>query len=100
MQNHYACNCTVFIYASEKAAWHFAALSEQLSAEIKMFHGHHSGGWGSLPVRATVGNTTWKTSLFPDTKLKGYILPLKAEVRKKEAIVNGDNIELTFEITG
>jgi hypothetical protein len=55
-------------------------------------------GWGSLRVRATIGKTTWKTSIFPDEKSKSYVLPVKAEVRKKENIKDGEPVVLTLEI--
>jgi len=66
--------------------WHFVTLPEKDSAAIKKAFGMTQRGWGSLPVIATVGNTSWKTSIFPDKKIGAYVLPLKAEVRKKENI--------------
>ncbi len=53
---------------------------------------------GSLPVIATIGKTIWKTSIFPDKKICSYLLPLKAEVRKKELLREGDKIKLSLEI--
>lgn len=53
---------------------------------------------GSLPVIATIGSTSWKTSIFPDKKSSGYLLPVKAEVRKKEGIAADDKITLLLEI--
>jgi hypothetical protein len=55
-------------------------------------------GWGSLPVEVTVGKTTWRTSIFPDKKAGAYLFPLKASVRKKEGISEGDMITLVLEI--
>jgi hypothetical protein len=40
----------------------------------------------------------WKTSIFPDNKTGTYLLPLKADVRKKEKIGAGDTIMLSLEI--
>jgi hypothetical protein len=53
---------------------------------------------GSLPVEVTIGTTTWKTSIFPDTKTKAYVLPIKAEVRKKEGITADTSVSLLLEI--
>lgn len=55
-------------------------------------------GWGSLPVMATIGKTTWKTSIFPDKKRGAYLLPIKAEVRKKEEIEKDDMVALLLEV--
>lgn len=57
-----------------------------------------AGGWGSLPVMATIGKTSWKTSIFPDKKSESYLLPLKAEVRKKEKIYEDQTILFLIKI--
>ncbi len=33
---------------------------------------------------AKIGNSQWETAIWFDTKHKTYLLPLKAEIRKKE----------------
>ena len=48
------------------------------------------GGFGSIKVLVTIGNTTWNTSLFPDSKRKTFILPVKKEVRRAENLAEGD----------
>ena len=53
-------------------------------------------GWGMIPVRARIGKTTWKTSLFP--KDGRYIVPLKTSVRKAERIEEGDTVTVQLEI--
>ena len=69
------------------------------SKEIKRLFGELlKQGWGSIPVVVTVGNTSWKTSIFPDNKIATYILPLKAEVRKKEGIVHNKMLSYSIEI--
>lgn len=57
-----------------------------------------SRGWGSFPVTVTIGKTSWKTSIFPDKKSGTYLLPVKADVRKKEKIEDGDTVHLTLEV--
>ena len=37
-------------------------------------------------MTAKTGNTQWETAIWFDTKLDTYLLPLKAEIRKKEKI--------------
>lgn len=80
------------------AGWHFANVSQKASNEIKDLFGGMTGGWGSLPVMVTIRKTKWKTSIFPDKKSGGYLLPLKAEVRKKEQIAVSDTINFSIEI--
>lgn len=93
----YSVKTKVWLYAGD-AAWHFATVPPKLSAEIKMRHGAKAKGWGSLPVKVTVGTTSWRTSIFPDRKAGAYLLPLRAEVRKKEGIGQGDTIALKIEV--
>jgi hypothetical protein len=81
------------------AGWHFASVTKQVSAQIKKSRiGVPRIGWGSIPVTATIGKTKWKSSIFPDKKSGTFLLPLKAEVRKKEKITAGDTFTLTLNI--
>ncbi len=75
----------VWLWPGE-AAWHFVSLPQDVSNEIKTLFEGQTRGWGSLPVKVNVGETTWKTSIFPDRKSDAYILPLKASVRKAEGL--------------
>ena len=53
-------------------------------------------GFGSLKVTATIGETSWRTSVFPSRET-GWMLPVKAAVRKAEALSEGDEVELILE---
>jgi len=88
----------VWLYTAEKGSWHFITLPISLSNEIKDIVGDQKKGWGSIPVDVCVGNTNWKTSIFPDKKLNSYVLPLKASVRKSEQILNKQVIQVSITI--
>ena len=87
----------VWLYSGQ-AAWHFVTLPQKESELIKELFASAKRGWGSLPVIVTIGQTQWKTSIFPDKKAGAYLLPLKADVRKKENLSAGDTIRFTVEI--
>lgn len=53
-------------------------------------------GWGMIPVRVTIGNTEWKTSLWP--KEGRYVVPLKDKVRKAEGLSEGDTVTVSLEV--
>ncbi len=91
----YKIRAKVWLYKG-MGAWHFVTLPKKQSAEIKMRFGLFTKGFGSIPVTVTVGTTSWKTSIFPDTKSSAYVLPLKKEVRAAENIKHGDTI--TFQL--
>jgi hypothetical protein len=82
---------------SGNAAWHFITLPEETGGAARFFAGRKSG-FGSIPVMATIGGTRWKTSIFPDRKSGSYLLPVKAEVRRREAISAGESVAVHLTI--
>jgi Domain of unknown function (DUF1905) len=79
-----------------KGAWHFATINPELSQQISTMFGYLKAGWGSIPVEVTIGNSTWTTSIFPDKKSSGYLLPIKSSVRKSENIAEGDDVTISL----
>lgn len=74
------------------AGWHFVSLPEEMAKEIRENLKWQEEGWGRLKATAKIGNNEWETAIWFDTKMKTYLLPLKAEIRKKEKIEKGENI--------
>lgn len=88
--------------SSGSGSWHFLTIDgeagEALSATALMRRLEKSiGGFGSLKVKAQIGGSLFNTSLFPSREL-GWLLPVKAAVRKAEAIVEGDVVEVVLEV--
>lgn len=77
-------------------AWHFVTLPTELSRRIRTLTTGMLKPFGSFRVRAQTGQTSWETSLFADTKRDAFLLPVKADVRRKEKIALGDQIEVTL----
>jgi hypothetical protein len=73
------------------AGWHFVSLPKDFAKEIRENLKWQEEGWGRLKAVAKIGNTEWKTAIWFDTKMNTYLLPLKAEIRKKEHLESGDN---------
>ncbi len=94
---HYSVRAKVWLYPG-MAGWHFVTIPRTPSEKITKKFASRKRGWGSLPVVATIGKTRWKTSIFPERNSPSYILPLKADVRKKEGIESGDVVKLLIEI--
>ena len=88
----------VWLYSGGTANWHFVTLTKKVGQEIKEKYGKSARGFGSIPVEVTVGVTIWKTSIFPDKRAGSYVLPLKAQVRKKEDIEVGEPVTLTITV--
>lgn len=98
--NIYKVKSKVWLYPGENAAWHFVSVPEKQSADIKKNFNAVKRGWGSLRVVVTLGKSKWKTSIFPDKRSGTYLLPLKAEVRKKEDIQHDDVVTFELDVKG
>jgi hypothetical protein len=83
--------------ARDDASWYFAALPPELSAEIREIP-RPARGFGSVRVRARVGGSDWRTSIFPDSASASYVLPLKKAVRDAEALVDGGPVHVRLEV--
>lgn len=92
---HYTFRTKLWRY-SGKAAWYFLSLPVRDAAAIQKKHAPIRRGWGSIPVIVTIGETSWKTSIFPDSKSNTYLLPVKAAVRKKEQLDEGRLVPYTL----
>lgn len=68
------------------SGWHFVSLPTKISTEIRENLKWKEEGWGRLKATAKIGNSQWETAIWFDTKHKTYLLPLKADIRKKEKI--------------
>jgi hypothetical protein len=74
------------------AAWYFLTLPVELAEEIEDLAGEMNRPFGTLKVEARIGDAAWSTSIFKDTKRSSYLLPLKAPVRRKAGIGDGDEV--------
>src|SRR5262245_38077972 len=74
--------------------WHYLVIKGQTAMEIRYAALGRTGGFGSIKVRARIGQTEWQTSLFPERDSGGFIILLKAEVRRRERIAAGKRVKL------
>jgi hypothetical protein len=70
--------------------FHFVAVPEPESEAIRDVAASVTYGWGVIPVTASIGGTTFTTSLFP--KDGGYLVPVKAAVRRAEQLELDDAV--------
>ena len=88
----------LWIWRSDAAgSWYFVTVPEELSGEIKAQAFGTPRGFRSVRVQATIGNVCWRTSVFA-LRSGGYLLPIKAEVRKKADIAAGDEVTIRLEL--
>ena len=85
------------LFEYDEGGWHFVAVPLDLSEDLKQEYADSARGFGSLRVEATVGSSTWRTSVFP-SKSGEYLLPVKKPVRTAEDLLAGDVIAVTLEL--
>ena len=76
--------------------FYFVTIPEEQGSDIQAISRMVTYGWGVIPVRVQIGETRWKTSLFP--KNGSYIVPIKASVRQAENLDVGDEVTIQLEV--
>ena len=98
----------LWIWKGEAAGrWHFITVPEEQSDEIRAQAFEARRGFGSVRVEATISGpsassgqaVTWRTSVFP-LNSGGYLLPVKADVRKRADLAAGDEVTVGLELLG
>ena len=79
-------------------SWIFVSLPVDASEDIRDLAAGRRRGFGSLRVRATIGTSTWTTSIFPDGARNSYVLPLKRDIRTAQRLEAGDIASITLEL--
>ncbi len=102
MTETHTVTATLWLWTSEKApaSWHFLTIEGEAAdaihalALMRRLESGRRRGWGAMKVRAAIGDTAWETSIFPDKSSGGWMLPVKAAVRKAEGLVAGDTVQV------
>jgi len=94
---HIAFDSTVFRWDARPETWLFTDVPEELSDDIREVTAPFTRGFGAVRVEATVGSTTWRTSIFPSASGR-YWLPLKRAVREAESLEEGGAVTASVRI--
>ena len=89
----------IWLWSEGKGSWHFLTIPPDQAVEIRL-ESAASGirrGFGSVRVEAAINGVAWRTSIFPQ-KSGGYILPIKADVRRRAGIAAGDDVTVSIEM--
>jgi hypothetical protein len=88
----------VWLWTSNGASWHFLTVEGEAAAEVRSASIGLTRGFGSVSVEIAIGGTRWRTSLFASKASGGFLLPLKAAVRKAEGFAVGDRVAVAITI--
>jgi hypothetical protein len=78
------------------APFYFLPTPIEVTEEIELYKRELTYGWGVIPAKVTIGQTTVSTSLIP--RNGSFYIPLKDAIRKPNQIVLGDEITLILEL--
>lgn len=81
--------------SASMGAWAFVTVPAAESEDIR-FESAPPVGFGSVRVEVTIGGSTWRTSVFPDSKLGCYVMPVKKAVRRAEDVDTGDVVTVSL----
>jgi hypothetical protein len=96
----------IWLWAAPEApaSWHFLTIDGQAGEAIAAHEAMDrlgSGkrrGFGSVKVRARIGDSEWATSVFPSKPHAGYLLPVKAAIRKAQKLAAGDEVAVALDL--
>ena len=89
---------SLWLWTADSGSWHFITIPADQAIELKLaVMAEARRGFGSIRVVARIGAVEWRTSIFPQ-KSGDYILPVKADVRRRAGIAAGDEVKLSLDL--
>ncbi|SKB26782.1 DUF1905 domain-containing protein [Sphingopyxis flava] len=89
--------------ATAPGAWYFVTIEGEPADRVRL--AAISGQWldrrrgfGSARVEARIGGSSWTTSVFPHRESGGWLLPVKAAIRKAEGLSEGGAVTVTVNL--
>ena len=80
--------------------WYFVTLPAEAATEIRFDAAGLRGGFGSIKVEVGLGDSRWRTSLFPDKQSDSFLLPLQKSIRDAEGLGEGSTAQISLEVCG
>ncbi|MBV0895134.1 DUF1905 domain-containing protein [Microbacterium sp. NC79] len=87
----------LWLWEAKAEAWTFVTVPTELSDMIREIP-RAPRGFGSVRVRAHLGDQEWSTSIFPSKQERGYILPIKRAIRETAGIAVGDVCSIHLDV--
>jgi hypothetical protein len=87
----------LWLWSGGQGSWHFVTVPEEQSDAVRAHAFAGPRGFGSVRVEATIADVSWRTSVFPQ-KSGGFLLPVKADVRRRAGIAAGDEVTVTVQL--
>jgi Domain of unknown function (DUF1905) len=92
-EDRYEFDAELRLHAGE-AGWHFISVPAEVSDDVRARTDGTRAPFGSTRVEARIGASAWSTSVFFDRDRDCFLLPVKADVRRREGIGDGDTVSV------
>lgn len=90
----FAFTAPLYLWSARTDSWVFANLPESIADEVEDLAPQPRRGFGAVRVEARLGSTVWRTSVFPSSSEKTFVLPVKKAVLMANGAGPGDTVEL------
>ncbi|MFW6600145.1 DUF1905 domain-containing protein [Propionibacteriaceae bacterium Y2011] len=70
--------------------FYFLTVPDDLVGLLAELSNAATAGWGTIPATVRIGETQWETTVTP--REDGYLVPVKAVVRRIEQVDEGDTV--------
>ncbi len=94
----YRFQAELYLWEARTDSWVFANLPEDIADEIEDAQHGPRRGFGAVKVEVSVGDSTWRTSIFPSKEAGTFVLPVKRAVLKAQALKPGDKPQFELEL--
>lgn len=91
-------------WQGDRGTYHLVVINGEAAEQIAMHARLHrlefgrQRGFGSVKVMAQIGETDWKSSVFPQQKQSEWILLVSKKVMRAEDLAEGDPVTLRLEL--
>lgn len=104
MTEHVSAKLPIVRWQGEKAVYHLVIFADNLAEQIAMHarllrleYGTRRG-FGSVKVIARIGDTEWKSSVFPQNKSTEWVLLVSKKVMRAEDLAEGEIASVSLEL--
>lgn len=88
------------VFVWDGGSWFFVRLTPEAAEDVRDLTTGPPTGFGSVRVEATIGSSTWQTSVFPDKGSGSFVLPVKKAVRAAEDLDDGTPVTVSLRVLG
>ncbi|WP_084126812.1 DUF1905 domain-containing protein [Demequina sp. NBRC 110054] len=89
---------SLYLWEARLQTWVFADIPEDVADVVEDAQSGPRRGFGAVKVEVTLGETVWRTSIFPSKDRATYILPVKRAVLDAEGVAPPETVSLSLRL--